>query len=94
TCRGDPSAQRLIVTGPPGGITIIGGYRFRPTELEAQVAAADPAATVVALPGGVMAQRLAGSALDHTMVRDRLLENGANPLLAGAFRPRGQANAA
>jgi hypothetical protein len=94
TCRPDPGAQSLIVTGPPGGITLIGGYRFRPADVEAQVAAADPAATVVALPGSVMAQKLAGSALDHTAVRHRLLENGANPLVAGAFRPRGQANAA
>lgn len=94
TCRPDPGAQSLIVTGPPGGITTIGGYRFRPADVEAQVAAADPAATVVALPGGVMAQKLAGSALDHTAVRRRLLENGANPLVAGAFRPRSQANAA
>lgn len=94
TCRPDPSAQNLIVTGPPGGITAIGGYRFRPADLEAQVAAADPAATVVALPGGIMAQRLAGSTLDPTVVRQLLLENGANPLIAGAFRPRGHANAA
>jgi hypothetical protein len=94
TCRQDDAARSLTVTGPPGGITAIGGYRFRPAEVEAQVAAADPAATVVALPGGLMAQRLAGRALDPVSVRAVLLNNGANPLIAGAFRPRGNANAA
>jgi hypothetical protein len=94
TCRPDPSAQSLTVTGPPGGVTAIGGYRFRAADIEAQVAAIDPAASVTTLPGGVMAQQLAGSAIDTAAVRGRLLANGANPLVAGAFRPRGGLRAA
>ena len=81
------------MTGPPGGITAIGGYRFRPLEVETLVAEADPTATVVALPGGLLAQRLAGSALDNGAVLRNCCENGANPLISGAFRPRGQAAA-
>jgi hypothetical protein len=94
TCRLDAASQSLTVTGPPGGVTAIGGYRFRPAEIEAQVAMVDPAATVTALPGGIMAQQLAGSAIDTAAVRGFLLANGANPLIAGAFRRRGGAKAA
>lgn len=94
TCRLEGAGRCLTVTGPPGGVAVIGGYRFRPAEVEAQVTAADPGATVVALPGGMMVQRLAGSALDPGSVRRILLNNGANPLVAGAFRPRGAADAA
>ena len=89
TCRLEAAAKTLTVTGPPGGIATIGGYRFQASDVEAQVADADPTATVVALPGGLLAQRLAGSALDNGAVAAQLLENGANPLIAGAFRPRG-----
>ena len=94
TCRLDATGLSLTVTGPPGGIAAIGGYRFSTTELEAQVALADPAATLLALPGGPMAQRLAGSALEPRAVQEILRTNGGNPLLTGAFRPRGYSNAA
>lgn len=94
TCRFEQTSQTLVVTGPPGGITSIGGYRFRPGEIESQVAAVDPAATVVALPGGILAQRLAGSAIDRASVCSQLQESGVNPLIAGAFRPRDKLNAA
>jgi hypothetical protein len=94
TCRADAATHTLIVTGPPAGIATVGGYRFRPRDVEAQVTDADPAATVVALPGGPLAQKLAGSAPDNAAVAALLLENGANPLIAGAFRARGEANAA
>ena len=94
TCKLDVASQRLTVTGPPGGIAAIGGYRFRPADLDAQVGMADAAATIVALPGGIMAQRLAGRALDPAAVRAVLQQNGGNPLVAEAFRPRGNANAA
>jgi acyl-CoA synthetase (AMP-forming)/AMP-acid ligase II len=93
TCRLDSDGRTLIVTGPPRSITAIGGYRFRPLDVETQVAGADPTATVVALPDGMLAQRLAGSALNNGAVRAQLLENGVNPLISGAFRPRGQAAA-
>ena len=94
TCRLDVAAQMLTVTGPPGGLAAVGGYRFRPLELEMQVADIDPVATVVALPDGILAQRLAGSAIDNAAVRTQLHEIGVNPLVAGAFRSRGSVNAA
>jgi hypothetical protein len=91
TCRVDDETKTLTVSGPPGGIAAIGGYRFTSRALEDQVSLADPAATIVALPGGLMAQKLAGSALDNAEVAALILANGGNPLIAGAFRPRGLA---
>ncbi|HLA19946.1 MAG TPA: long-chain fatty acid--CoA ligase, partial [Pseudolabrys sp.] len=76
------------VTGPRGGITTIGGYRFRTREVDAQVASVDPRATIVALPDALLGQRLAGSAPDRAATAALLLANGVNPLIAGAFRPR------
>jgi AMP-binding enzyme len=94
TCKLDASSQSLTISGPPGGITAIGGYRFRPADLDAQVAAAESTAAILSLPGSVMAQQLAGHSLNPNAARAGLLQNGANPLLAGAFRPRGNASAA
>jgi hypothetical protein len=96
TCRLNPSLEKITVTGPPGGLAVIGGYRFAVADIEDQVAAVDPAATVIALPAAILAHRLAGSALYIAKVRSQLRQNGANPLIEGAFRPRrqGTANAA
>ena len=91
TCRADEEAKTVTVSGPPGGIAAIGGYRFTSREMETQVSLADPAATIVALPGGVLAQKLAGSALDNAEVAAAILAQGGSPLIAGAFRPRGLA---
>jgi hypothetical protein len=79
------------VTGPPASIAVVGGYRLRTTDMEAQVTLADPTATIVALPGGLLAQKLAGSALDNATVADLVKRQGGSPLVAGAFRPRGVA---
>lgn len=91
TCKVDETARSLTVTGPPAGIAVVGGYRFRTTDMEAQVSLADPTATIVALPGGLLAQKLAGSALDNATVADLVKRQGGSPLVAGAFRPRGVA---
>ena len=91
TCRADDDARTLSISGPPGGIAAIGGYRFTNRELEAQVSRVDPAATIVALPGGLLAQKLAGSALDNAEVAAMILSQGGNPLIAAAFRSRGLA---
>ncbi|MBI1205318.1 MAG: AMP-binding protein [Rhodopseudomonas sp.] len=88
TCRLD--GAHLTVTGPPGGLATIGGYRFRSTDVDDQAEAADPDAIVAALPDGVLALRLAGSATDPAAVRGRLADRGVNPLIADAFRPRGR----
>jgi len=91
TCKLDETSQRITVTGPPGSIAVIGGYRFRVSDVETQVTLADPTATIVALPGGILAQKLAGSALDNATVADLVKRQGGSPLVAGAFRPRGVA---
>ncbi|RDV01152.1 AMP-binding protein [Undibacter mobilis] len=91
TCRADEEARTLTVSGPPGGIAAIGGYRFTIRDMESQVSMADPAATIVALPGSLMAQKLAGSALDNADVAVSILGQGGSPLIAAAFRPRGLA---
>ncbi len=91
TCRLDDTDGTLSVSGPPGGIAVIGGYRFTTRDLEGQVSMADPAATIVALPGGLMAQKLAGSALDNAEVAAAILAQGGSPLIAAAFKARGLA---
>jgi len=93
-CRLERDSQTLVITGPPGGITTIGGYRFRQSDIDAQVADADAQAVIVALPDAFLAQRLAGSAPDRAATAAKLQAVGSNPLIAGAFRPRGTANAA
>jgi hypothetical protein len=92
TCKVDETARNVTVTGPPASIAVVGGYRFRVADMEAQVSLADPTATIVALPGGgLLAQKLAGSAFDNATVADLVKRQGSNPLVAGAFRPRGAA---
>jgi hypothetical protein len=88
TCRLGRDGQTLTVTGAPGGIATVGGYRFRPNRVEATVASVDPAATIVALPNALLGQRLAGSAAGPDEIQAELEGRGANPLIAGAFRLR------
>lgn len=87
-CRLERDSQTLAVSGPRGGITTIGGYRFRTRDVDAQVASVDTRATIVALPDALLGQRLAGATPDRAATAALLFANGANPLLAGAFRPR------
>jgi len=54
----------------------------------AQVAPADRAAVIVALPDALLGQRLAGSARDGAATAAELQARGVNALIAGAFRPR------
>jgi non-ribosomal peptide synthetase component F len=73
------------------GLTVVGGYRFRQSEVDAAVAAVDPAAVIVALPDALLGQRLAGSARDGATLAAELRARGVNALIAGAFRPRTKA---
>lgn len=93
-CRRDRDTNTLALTGPPGGITSIGGYRFRQREVDAEVANVDPGATIVALPDAQLGERLAGNAPDRAATAAELQAHGVNPLVAGAFRPRQPAIAA
>ena len=93
-CRSDPVARTLQVTAPPAGMTVVGGCRFRQSDVDAVVAQADPDATIIAVPDGDLGQRFAGSAPDRKALCADLQERGVNPLISGAFRLRGAADAA
>jgi hypothetical protein len=71
------------------GIAQVGGYRFSLADLERMVAEVDPAATLIAVPDALLGDRLAGSAADPQHLCARLEERHINPLISGAFRPRG-----
>ncbi len=88
-CRLDRETGTLQLTAPPAGMTAVGFYRFRQREVDAAVAAVDPAAVIVALPDALLGQRLAGAARAATA--SELQSRGVNSLIAGAFRPRGKA---
>ncbi len=91
-CRRRLDTNTLTMSAPAAGIRTIGGYRFHERALEEAVSAVDAEATIVALPDATLGQRLAGSARDRKGVIAALQAAGANPLIAGAFRPRGPAN--
>lgn len=93
-CRLESETNTLTITASPAGLTTIGGYRFRQNDVDWLVAEADLDATIVALPDALLCQRFAGSAPDLAMTRAELQARSANPLVAGAFRPRQQDNAA
>jgi hypothetical protein len=93
-CQVSADGRTFTITAPPAGTTAIGGYRFRQSEVDEMVAQADAAATIVALPDADLGQRFAGGAPDVAALREKLRDRGLNPLIAGAFRPRGGAEAA
>jgi hypothetical protein len=84
----------FVITGPPAGITAVGGYRFDRHALDALIADADPGATLMAVPDGLLGQRLAGRSADPLALTAALQARGANPLIAGAFYGRRPATAA
>jgi hypothetical protein len=92
-CRLERDSQALGIGRAPGGITRIGGYRFRQAEVDGLVAGTDLDAVIVALPDAFLDQRLAGSAPSRAATAAKLETRGANPLIAGAFRPRKAASA-
>ena len=93
-CRPGQDAQTLIITASPTGTISVGGYSFRQSQIDALVTQADSEATIVALPDSDLGHRLAGSAADRAAMRASLQARGANPLLSGAFKPRGVPEAA
>ncbi len=91
--RLERDSQALVIGGLPGGMTSIGGYRFRRNEVDAEVAAVDPGATIVALPDAFLDQRLAGSSPQRAVTAAELAARGSNPLIAGALAWRGECRA-
>ncbi len=96
TCRfeRDTRSRALAVTGPPAGVAGVGGYNFRLRDIDELVESLADGAVIAALPDGLTGHRLAGNAPDRETIVNKLTERGINPLVAGAFRPRGRANAA
>jgi non-ribosomal peptide synthetase component E (peptide arylation enzyme) len=88
------AGHALTLTGSPAGIAVIGGCRLPRNNLETLVAAADAGATIMAVPDGVIGERLAGAAADPDATRATLRACGLNPLVSEAFRAHGKAEAA
>lgn len=86
TCTAE--ADTLTITGPPAGITAVGGYRLAQRAVDAMIAEIDPAATMMPVPDGLLGQRLAGRSAHMQELTGALQARGANPLIAGAFRVR------
>ncbi len=90
TCRVDSVTNAMVVTGPPSGIVSVGGYRFPLRELQEAVGRIDSGATLAALPDPLVGQRLIGDAADCDVVKAALNAVGVNPIVAAAFRDRGE----
>jgi AMP-binding enzyme len=95
-CHVDRATGRIVLDGPPAGIVSVGGYRFAARDLQDAIAPIDPKGAVAPLPDAIAGHRLAGIGGDRSTIHDKLVEQGASPLLAGAFRERraGRASAA
>jgi AMP-binding enzyme len=95
-CHVDRSTGRLVLDGPPSGIVSVGGYRFAVRDLHDTVAPLDPDGSVAPLPDALAGHRLAGIGGDRGAICAKLAEQGANPLVIGAFRDKrsGRASAA
>jgi hypothetical protein len=87
-CHVDRATGRPTIDGPPAGLVSVGGYRFAVRDLHDLVAPIDPDGSVAALPDALAGHRLAGIGGDRGAICDKLAEQGANPLVVGAFRDR------
>lgn len=88
------AGDALAITGSPAGLTVVGGYRFAQKATDALIAAADPAATLMAVPDALLGQRLAGRSADPQALTAALQARGANALIADAFHRRRRPSAA
>jgi hypothetical protein len=95
-CHVEHESQKLVIDGPPAGLVSVGGYRFALRGLHDLVASTEEAGSVAALPDSLAGHRLAGVSEDRDAIRDKLADQGANPLVVGAFRDKrpGRASAA
>jgi hypothetical protein len=95
-CHIDRATGRLVLDGPPSGVVSVGGYRFAVRDLQDAVVPLDPDGSVAPLPDALAGHRLAGIGGDRGAICDKLAEQGANPLVVGAFREKrpGRASAA
>lgn len=89
-CRIDPDTDALRLTGPSGDLVSVGGYRFNLSELQDLVRRIGDNIALTALPDALSGHRLAGHAGDLSLTQETLIALGINPLVASAFRERGQ----
>jgi AMP-binding enzyme len=87
-CHVERATGGLVLDGPPNGIVSVGGYRFAVRDLQDTVAPLDPDGSVAALPDALAGHRLAGIGGDRGAMCGKLAEQGANPLVIGAFRDK------
>ena len=87
-CHVDRATGRFILDGPPSGIVSVGGYRFAVRDLQDAVEPLDPDGSVAPLPDTLAGHRLAGIGADRGAISEKLAEQGANPLVIGAFRDK------
>jgi hypothetical protein len=88
------TGDAFAITGAPAGLAAIGGYRFAQKATDALIAAADPAATLIAVPDALLGQCLAGRSPDSQALAAALQARGANALIADAFYRRRHPSAA
>ncbi|MBV8827299.1 MAG: hypothetical protein JO220_20120 [Hyphomicrobiales bacterium] len=93
-CHLDRATGRLVLDGPPAGIVSVGGYRFAVRDLQDVIAPIDPDGAVAALPDALAGHRIAGVGSDRGTIYQKLAEQGASPLIAGAFRDKRRTSAA
>jgi hypothetical protein len=95
-CHMDRTTGRVVLDGPPAGVVSVGGYRFAVRDLQDLITPIDSDGAVAPLPDAIAGHRLAGVGGDRAAIHDKLVEQGASPLVAGAFRERraGRASAA
>lgn len=79
-----PDDRASLSAATPRGLVAVGGYRFKPADLTHRARTVDPQSTVVALPHGLLGNRLAGTAANPASAEAALA--GRHPLLAEAFR--------
>ncbi len=89
-CRIDSGSKAMVLIEAPSGIACVGGYRFSLRALQEMVRLIDSGATLTALPDPLLGQRLVGDAAMRETMRAALDAAGVNPIVAAAFRDRGE----
>jgi acyl-CoA synthetase (AMP-forming)/AMP-acid ligase II len=82
---GDDTAMAIRLDQRPG-LARVGGYPLRIADIEKQVAAVDPFATIAVLPHGLTGSRLVGASAHPAALVEALAS--VNPLVGTAFVPR------
>ncbi|HWP27725.1 MAG TPA: AMP-binding protein [Xanthobacteraceae bacterium] len=93
-CRVDGRTGAVTISGPPGGIVNVGGYRFVQRDLQSLLDPIGSGASLTALPDRLLSHRIVGNAQDRLAAQAALTRHGANALVVSAFRERRRPQAA